>query len=251
MSLANSIPQRDESPRRIARRRVRWVVVSVAAMVGVGALLGVSRTSAFHARGIEVTGASTLSRAQVVRASGLDLRTNVLWLDEGEVERRLEAEPWIAHSDVSVAFPFSIEIAVVERVPVAIATDGVSSVLIASDGTALGQPRSETGRGMPVIEFATSGQREGAPGGLVGAALALGAMEQGTRDGVSRVSVLLDGTLEVWMRSGSVIRYGSPSGFDAKARAIAHAFAWASSEGEEIVSLSVVAPSAPAATLAP
>jgi hypothetical protein len=47
------------------------------------------------------------------------------------------------------------------------------------------------------------------------------------------------------------VRFGAPSGVAPKARAIAQALAWAEAEGERILTLSVVSPSAPAATLAP
>jgi hypothetical protein len=76
-------------------------------------------------------------------------------------------------------------------------------------------------------------------------------MDPDLRASVVRVSVLLDGTLEVRLRSGPRIRFGSPSAFAPKARAISQALAWADAEGERLLSLSVVSAVAPAATLAP
>ncbi len=60
-------------------------------------------------------------RPQIVRIAGVSNATNALWLDEGVVERRLEAEPWIADADVRVTLPLTVEIAVHERSPVAVA----------------------------------------------------------------------------------------------------------------------------------
>ena len=66
-----------------------------------------SRSSAFDVRRIEVSGTDHLHRPQVVRIAGVTNATNALWLDEGEAERRLEAEPWIADADVRVTFPLN------------------------------------------------------------------------------------------------------------------------------------------------
>ena len=54
--------------------------------------------------------------------------------------------------------------------------------------------------------------------------------------------------LEVWSLAGAD---GDATEVERKARAIGRALAWARASGEEIVTLSVVAPTAPAATLAP
>lgn len=251
--MAISIPHLAEVPHRLLVGRLRWVALVAAVTVALAALLTLSTTSAFHARRIDVTGSSALSRAQVTRLSGLGLRTNVLWLDEAAAERRLEANPWVADADVSVALPFTIEISLLERSPVAMATDGLSSVLVAADGTVLGTASGRAGarRSLPVIELVASGLREGTAASPVGAAMALGAMDAELRESVARVSVLLNGSLEVWMRSGLVVRYGAPTRLESKARAISRILAWAGAEGEEIIALSVVAPGAPAATLAP
>jgi hypothetical protein len=47
------------------------------------------------------------------------------------------------------------------------------------------------------------------------------------------------------------VSFGTATAVGSKARAIARALAWANIEGERILALSVVAPSAPAATLTP
>ena len=205
-----------------------------------------------HARTIEVSGHSALSRAEVVAIAALDRRTNVLWFDDGAAERRLESNAWVADAEITVSLPSTIRIAVTERVPVAIATDGRGDMLVAGDGTTLGSPeRPSDARGLPKIELAATDVIEGSPQSPAGAALALGAMGVDLRADVARISVLLDGTLEVWLRSGARVRFGAPTSIAPKARAIARALAWAEAEGEQILVLSVVSPSTPAATLAP
>jgi hypothetical protein len=70
------------------------------------------------------------------------------------------------------------------------------------------------------------------------------------RDRVKSVAVQLDGTLVLTMRAGPRVWFGTPTQIVAKARAIERMLVWEQAEGERIQRLSVVAPGAPAATLA-
>lgn len=245
--------QPDRGARPPRRGLGRWALGSIAAAVLVVAAITASRTSVFHARRVEVIGASALSRAQVLELAAVDRHTNAVWLDEGAVERRLESAPWVAEADVRVSLGLAIEISVTERVPVAVASGEGGSVLVASDGTTLGAvPRSASVRSLPQIELPAVPPIDGAIAPTAaGAALALGAMDGDLRDAVDRVAVLPGGTLEVWMRDGPRVSFGSATALGPKARAIASALAWAREAGEQLVSLSVVAPWAPAGTLAP
>ena len=228
------------------RRRAAIVVAGVVCL-SAGAFLA-SRTSAFDARRIEVTGAHHLRPADVVRTAGVSSDTNVLWFDEDAAERRLEAEPWIAHADVSGAFPLTIRIDLTERTPVAVLAGGTGG-LIAGDGTALGTQAGT--KGLPRIELGTATPAEGVPSSPVGAARILGAMPPGLRSDVREVRVMLDGTLELRLRGGPRVRFGTPADAEAKVAAIRRVLAWAHDEAGAIRTLSVVAPSAPAATLVP
>jgi len=225
------------------RRRMTLIAVGSVALV-IGGVTA-SRSSAFDVRGIEVSGNDHLHRPQVVRIAGITDATNALWLDEGQAERRLEAEPWIADADVRVTFPLNVEIAVRERTPVALAQGAVTS-LMAADGTALGS--GNVPRGLPVIELGGAGRAEGVRPSPVGAARALGAMTPALRVQVARVRVLLDGTLELRLRDGPTISFGTPGDARRKAVTIRRMLVWARTQGTPLRTLSVVAPLAPAAT---
>ncbi len=215
---------------------------SVALVIGG---VAASRSSVFDVRRIEVSGADHLHRPQIVRIARISNATNALWLDETVAERRLEAEPWIADADVRVTLPLTVEIAVHERSPVAVARGAVTS-LMAADGTALGSGRVP--RGLPVIELGGAGTVEGIRPSPVGAARVLGAMAPDLRARVARVRVLLDGTLELRLRGGPIVRFGAPEDADRKAATIQRMLAWAGSEGTLLRTLSVVSALAPAAT---
>ena len=228
--------------RRGHRRRALIGVGSVALVIG-GVVA--SRTSVFDVRGIEVTGANHLHRPGIVRIAGVSSATNALWLDEGVVERRLEAEPWIADADVRVTLPLTVEIVVHERTPVAVARGTVTS-LMAADGTVLGS--GTVPRGLPVIELGGAGSVEGIRPSPAGAARAIGAMGPSLRAQVARVRVLLDGTLEIRLRGGPIVRFGRPEDAERKVETIRRVLAWAGSEGTPLRTISVVSALAPAAT---
>lgn len=222
-------------------------MIAAASIVLLVGGLTASRSSAFDVRRLEVSGANHLHRARVLAIAGISRSTNVVWLDEGAAERRLDAEAWIADADVRATFPLTIEISITERSPVAVARGDVVA-LMAADGTALGSGRAP--RGLPVIDLGSMGPVEGVRPSPVGAARALGAMTPALRAQVARVRVLLDGTLEIRLREGPTVRFGTPEDARRKARAIERMLSWARGEGASIRTLSVVSPSAPAASLA-
>jgi cell division protein FtsQ len=231
--------------RSLRGRRLRALIAVGSVVLLIGGVAA-SRSSVFDVRRIEVTGTDHLHGPQIVRIAGVSNATNALWLDEGAVERRLEAEPWIADADVRVTLPLTVEIAVHERSPVAVAQGAVTS-LMAADGTALGSGRVP--RGLPVIELGAAGPVEGIRPSPVGAARALGAMAPALRAQVARVRVLLDGSLELRLRGGPTVRFGTPEDAERKVVTIQRMLAWAGSEGTPLRTLSVVSALAPAATL--
>jgi cell division protein FtsQ len=225
-----------------------WLLVAAAIVaVGAGAFF-LSRSSVFHARGVDVTGAAHLARADVVRIAGVSTATNIVWLDEGLVERRLESDPWIAHADVHVALPWTIEIVLTERSPVAVANDGVREILVAGDGTALGL--ADRTRGLPEISLPSRLALDGSSESPSGAALALGAMSPELRAEVTSVTVQIGGALEMRLRGGISVRYGGAWEPRRKAAVLQRVLAWAQAEGERVASVNVVSPAAPAVKLA-
>jgi cell division protein FtsQ len=243
-----SKPPSAEPPSR--RRRVVVWLLAIAGAVGlvVGGVFA-SRSSFLHARAIEVQGTSHRSDEQVVDAAGVSLATNVVWLNEGVVERRLEADPWIARADVRVVLPWTIEIEVRERVPVAVASDGLREVLVAGDGTTLGAP-TEPVRGLPRIQLSPAAALGGSVQSPRPAALAIGAMGPRLRAEVATVTVLVDGTLEMRLRGGPSVRYGGAVEVRRKAEVLGRILGWARREGELVAAVNVVAPGHPAVRLA-
>jgi hypothetical protein len=76
----------------------------------------------------------------------------------------------------------------------------------------------------------------------------LGAMTPALRAQVARVRVLLDGTLELRLRDGPTVSFGTPDDACRKAVTIRRMLVWARTQGTPLRTLSVVAALAPAAT---
>jgi cell division protein FtsQ len=251
----------------LAERILRPVALrpAVVGLVAVAAIAGgffLSRSSFVHARGIEVNGTDHLSRSQVVGLAAVSKATNVVWLDEGDIERSLETHPWVADAEVDVALPATIRIQIVERIPVAVVTDGLARTLVAADGTRLGA--ASRVRDLPTIYLPMVAGVDGRawPDGATaiaygarptprGAAAALGAMSSELRADVVSVRVLVDGTMALRLASGVHVRYGEPSAPAAKAQALERILAWGRATGQAVANVNVTSPRTPAVRLEP
>lgn len=252
----------------LAERIRRPVAVwrpGVVGLVAVAAIAGgffLSRSSFAHARGIEVSGTDHLSRADIVGLAAVSKATNVLWLDDGSIERNLETHPWVAEAEVDVALPATIRIQIVERVPVAVVNDGLARTLVAADGTPLGA--ASRIRDLPTIHLPMAAGVDGRawPDGATaiphgarpsprGAATALGAMSPELRADVVSVRILLDGTMTMRLGSGVHVRYGDPSAPAAKAQALERILAWGRATEEALANVNVASPRTPAVRLEP
>jgi cell division protein FtsQ len=232
--LAISISLRAEP---LTSRRVRLGIGTAVMATLVLAAAIVSRSSLFAVRTIDVSGASRLTTARVVARAHIDGSTNALWLDEHEVERRLERHPWIADAQVSVALPSTVRISVVERTPVAVAATRLGELYIAADGTALGRASDDSR--LPRIESA----------GRHAAAAALAAMPTAVRSAVESVALLDDASLQVVLHDGVTVDYGSADRLAEKGLVLERILAWADGGGEELDRVDVTAPGAPSVAL--
>ncbi|HZD19020.1 MAG TPA: FtsQ-type POTRA domain-containing protein [Actinomycetota bacterium] len=223
------------------------LLVTIAAASVLVAAVAVSRSSAFHARSIRVMGTVQLSRSEVVALSGVSGRTNVPWLDEGAIERRLDQHPWVADARVQAKLPWTIRIRIVERRPMAVVVQGDRRLLVAGDGTVLGS--GDRLHGLPVIVAPAIGMVEGPRPELRDAIRALGAMDPDVSALVRRAAVDIDGTVELRMRGGVRVELGSPSEPVRAATMLGRILEWAAAEGRGVRSISLVAPGAPAIKL--
>jgi cell division protein FtsQ len=226
------------------RRKLRpWAIIGAAAVVLATGGVTLSYTSIFGARVVEVKGEEHLGPRQVLRAAGLGLGSNVVHLDEGGAETRLEMHPWIRDATVETTFPRTIRISVIERSALLVAElDGARS-LVAGDGTVLGRaPWSVELPEVIAADGSGSSTQMAASAGAV-----VRPMPPALRRRVETVLVSSDGSIILIVDGQVEVRYGPVDSASAKARALRAILDFAEGEGRGLVSIDVTAPAAPTA----
>jgi cell division septal protein FtsQ len=191
-------------------------------------------TPLFAAGDIRIAG-TDVGRAEVLAIAGVDDRTNVFHLDTHEVERRLERDPRILDATVTTSLPGSLAIAIVARVPVALA--GQPASLVGPDGVVIGP--APTGQGLPRIHG----------GDLRTAAAAAAAMSSDLRGAVESIVVRPDGGIGVRLAAGFSADLGNGSELQAKAASLTVILDWAESQDVRIASADITVPSSPTVKL--
>lgn len=246
--LAAAAVPRGPTNTRDHRRRIAAIAFVAAVVLGATAV-ALTRSALFHARTIRIHGASHLSRADVLRISGIVSGTNVFTLDAGAAERRLERDPWIVEATIAKDLPSTIVVDVHERVAVAVAEVGGIPRLVADDGVLLEAALPRVAAGLPRIAAAEQDGPEPTIEAVDGAARALAAMAPTLRRRVDLVSILADGQLLVGLSSGAQVAYGAAVDLVEKARALRAVLDWAAAHATSVTSADVRVPSAPTAVL--
>jgi len=209
--------------RQEGHRRLRWLIALavVAALCAAG--FGVVRSPLLAVETVHVSGATHELPSQVSAASGLGAHPAMFDLDTAAVVRRVDTLPWVSSARVSLQWPSTVTVAVVERSAVAVvAQDVVGPNSVAA--VAAGAPTvlvDNTGRilalssgmvpGLPVILTSSD---PGAPGQWLAGATP-GAADPGTAtsmDALLQLAADLPAPLSVSVVSLSVGRDGSLRG---------------------------------------
>ena len=204
-----------------ARRTVphRRLILATGACVLVGAVIVwvVVFSSLFGVRSIKVAGTHDLTQAQVVDAAGISHGTPLVRLDTGAVQRRIERLPDVASASVSTSFPSTVDITIVERVPLGAVKVASGYVLVDKTGD---QYRTVTARpaGLPlfVVPPGTSAATTG--GAVATVAVALGS---GLRSEIASIQALDPQAITLLMNNGTVVAWGSADQSSLKARILA------------------------------
>lgn len=101
----------------------------------------------FTAAALEWTGLVLLEEEQLNEYIGFQ-PTNVLYLDKGQLVRRLEEHPWVEKASVKWAWPNRIAVTVEERLPLAWVRRGSDVYVLDKNGALMTPPRQ-----LPVLEL--------------------------------------------------------------------------------------------------
>jgi cell division protein FtsQ len=232
-------------PERVPRSRWRRRVVVAGAsllVLGVGALAFL-RSPFFAAEHISVVGGTRLTPARVLRIGGVAQGQNVVTLDTTSIERRLEADPWIASASVATELPDTVIVRITERVPVATVETHLGWEVVAADGVVVDTTAREPH--LPAITSVVPGEDI-----TTLAARALAAMDRTLRADVSSLTVGIDGLCRLVLADGVAVSYGALDDVTSKAQALAAVLAWADEGGAHVEQIDVSVPGAPTARLA-
>lgn len=228
----------------------RLVVLAMLVIVtAAGTLVALTRSPLLELRRVEITGASRFTSAEIRRLASVRDHADLVWLDTGAIEDRLEGDPWIARATVSISLPWTLRIAVQERSPVAVARTSQDEVLLAADGTVLGP--SEGAADLPRVLVPPTQLARGVRLPVGAVARVVRSLPPSVRRDVATVSFRSDGSLILRLSDGPLLEYGAIADLRDKARAIRTVLRWVREEDATVRSVSVVSPNAPAVSLIP
>ncbi len=157
------------------QRRLR-IIAGLVGFLAVGLIAYVAANSALlGARDIVVKGNTRTGPDAIRAAAGIKDGAPLLFLDEREIERRVERVPMVARASVSTELPSTVTISVSERTPIAwtAATPAPWVAVLDADGRVI-----ERLRAPPVGLLHVVGPEAGAAGTTVADAALLGALER-------------------------------------------------------------------------
>ncbi len=202
-----SVIGHDPGPVKV-RRRV-WPWLAAGGVVLAGAIAWVLHSPWLSVDGIEILGAERADVAALVAGTGVGPGAIMIWVDTGEIERAVLADPWVRDVRVERVFPDRLVVEVLERRPVVWIEGTASWMLVAGDGTVVrvaDQPDRSVLRAYLVAPDRPAGDlpEEAAWSEIVGMADVLDASL------ATQAELLLEGS-ELWLEiPGHRVRLGAP-----------------------------------------
>lgn len=226
------------------RRRRKIIAGAIAAIV----LLGVGgwvllHSSLFSATTIRVTGATHETSAQVVDAAGLSNHPPLISIQTDKAAAGVEALPWVLRATVSLGWPHSVHIAVVERIPVASLRMGSNVALVDSTGRIVSVTTSLPA-GTGTVPTRVPGLTVHPVGSWVGLAAepaihVAATLPPAFKGQVAKVIGFKDGTVSLRLTTPVTIQLGTSAQLTQKYRDIASIIAGATLHPGDVVDVSV------------
>ncbi len=129
--------RRREVQEASARRRLRWTIGILVVAVLVGLVIALFESSWLAVSSITIEGADRADVAGILRAEGIEEGIPIVSVRTEPVAERLRQDPWIAEAQVRVVWPRSIEVFVVEYVPIARVKSGATWLVCSTRGEVL------------------------------------------------------------------------------------------------------------------
>jgi cell division septal protein FtsQ len=127
-----------------------WAMLQIAVLgLEIFAILFLLAQPAFRAHLTRLSGSHHLSSEAVIRALDLPADRNIFFLNHAELQRRVEALPWVRTAAVDLELPDRVSVRVTEWQPAAVLQVGETSYYLNEQGEVL-DPAAEAGK-LPVV----------------------------------------------------------------------------------------------------
>jgi len=135
------------------RKRLRWVLIGLGVIVGLGGAWLTTRSALLDVDHFQINGLSEHSGSIIVESAAVDRGAPLLDVDLGSVDSRVEALPWVKSAHSARQWPGTVRIDVVERVATAIvpAGEGVYA-LIDESGVVIAESAVGSAPDLPIID---------------------------------------------------------------------------------------------------
>jgi cell division protein FtsQ len=187
-----------------ARRRYPIVIAGAVAFVLI-AVWVVAFSPLLGVRTVTVSGTKAVTTAQVETAAAITSGTPLVRLDTGAVRKRVESLPGVASASVSVSYPSTVHIGIVERVAVGYLATGGSFTLVDRSGAQYEKVDSAP-PGLPRFALPTGrgAQATGQAVTVVAAALSTSVLAQ-----LNQISADTPQAITLTLRDGRTVAWGS------------------------------------------
>ena len=224
------------------RRQIFAAVAGAIVLLGIGAW-ALLHSSIFSATSISVAGATHETSAEVIDAAGLSTHPPLISIQTSKAAAGVEALPWVLTASVSLQWPHSAHIEVVERTPVASIKMGHQVALVDSTGRIVSlTPSLPIGSGTVLTRVPGLTIRPvGSWIGLAGepAIHVAATLPPAFKGQVAKVIGFKDGTVSLRLTAPVTIQLGSSAQLAQKYRDIASIIAGATLHPGDVVDVSV------------
>lgn len=140
-----------------ARKRLRWILGVLAAVLVVVGSFWLIRSPVLSIRTVEITGAVQTDPAAVIAALGMGVGTPTIDVDGGVIASAIDDDPWVADVSVSVLWPGTLVVDVVEHAPFAVVQSGDAWLWASVDGAIIeAAPAPVVGQSVVAIDLGTT-----------------------------------------------------------------------------------------------
>src|SRR2546423_6028114 len=235
--------RRDEGRRRL---RILVALIGVAVLMAGG--IALTRSPVLAVRHVRVTGAAKTGEAAVLATAHLQHSgRQMIDVDTGSIERKLQALPWVARASVQRHWPQTVRIVITERAPVAAVADQKGWAMLDGEGRVLDVTSAIPKGVLTLVDVPTAGPPGSDADPAVRSVLTVAATLPA--DIVSR-SVAFglgdDGQLQLHLKGGGVALLGAAR--DVPAKILALQTVLARVDLHSVATIDVRVPGAPVVT---